>query len=244
MTSDPLQAAPSPAPPVLTAARARAALALGLVGALGEELLAALVASSDYHTVHVGVARAITSAATRFRPWQIGYGTPVADDAYVCITGQETFVPSATPIRRFNELEVLAAAQMARDAGARRLVLVAPLAALLQLGAATRTLSSNDEIALVEMGFEQLLIVRPTAADDTRRLPGWLQNLARLAGRTLADLMLPSYARALSARAAARAIVEAARTAQPGVTVLGAKELAQIVQSRLPELAPKKRRLR
>ncbi len=168
----------------------------------------------------------------------------MVDDAYVCITGPETFVPSASPIRRFSEVEVLAAAQMARHAGARRLVLVAPLAALLQLGAATRTLSSNDEIALVEMGFEQLLIVRPTAADDTRRLPGWLPNLARLAGRTLADLMLPSYARALSARAAARAIVEAASTARPGVTVLGARELAQIVQSRWPELAPKKRRLR
>ena len=33
-------------------------------------------------------------------------------------------------------------------------------------------------------------------------------------------------------------------TAGPGVTVLGARELAAIVRQRLPELAPKKRRLR
>lgn len=238
------RAAGAPNHRTASATPTRSALALGLVGSLGEELLAVLVAASEYRAVHVGVTQMIGSAAQRFRPWLVGHGTPVVDDAFIAVTGEETFVPMASPIRRYGEAELLDAARVARDAGATTLVVVAPLSALLQMGDATRTLASIDEIALVKLGFVRLVFVRPTLADDPRRLPSLLRNLARTVGRTLADLMLPSYARALSARAAARAIVEGLRSAGPGVTVLGAKELAAIVQQRLPELAPKKRRLR
>lgn len=222
----------------------RSALALGLVGGLGEELLAALMAATEYRAVFVGVTHMIGSASPRFRPWLVGRGTPVVDDAFVGVTGEETFVPSASPIRRYGEGDVLEAARAARDAGARTLVLVAPLPALLQMGEATRTLASVDDVALVGMGFERLLIVRPTAADDPRRAPNVMVSVVRATGRALADLMLPSYARALSARAAAQAIVEAVRQASPGVTVLGAKELSAIVKARTPKLLARRPKLR
>jgi len=221
----------------------RSALALGLVGGLGEELLAALMSAGEYRAVHVGVTQMIGSATPRFRPWLVGNGVLVVDEAFIGVTGEETFVPQASPIRRVGETEVLEAARIARDAGATTLVLVAPLPALLQMGEATRTLSSLDEVALVAMGFTRIVFIRPTAADDTRRLP-MILGLVRTVGRTLADLMLPAYTKALSARAAAQAILEAVRGAGPGVTVLGAKELAAIVQAKMPQLAPKPRKLR
>jgi len=221
----------------------RSALALGLVGGLGEELLAALMAAPEYRAVHVGVTRTIGSAASKFRPWLVGQSIVLADDAFVGATGDETFVPSVTPIRRYREHEVLDAARLARGSGATTLVLVAPLPALLQMGEATRTLASIDEVALVAMGFTRLVFVRPTAADDTRRLPMPLA-LARTIGRTLADIMLPSYTKTLSARTAAAAIIEAVRAAKPGVTVVGAKELAAIVQAKMPKQAPRQPRLR
>ncbi len=222
----------------------RSALALGLVGSLGEELLARLVSASEYRAVHVGVTQMIGTATSRFRPWQIGHGALIVDDAFIAVTGEETFVPKASPIRRYGEAEVLAAARIARDAGARTLALIAPLPALLQMGEATRTLASLDEIALIDLGFERLIFIRPTAADDSRRLPSLILNLVRAAGRAMADLMLPSYARALSAQTAAQAILYAVRAAGPGVTVLGAKELAAIVQAKMPKQAPKQARLR
>ena len=89
-----------------------------------------------------------------------------------------------------------------------------------------------------------MLIVRPTAADDTRPAGRWLARLVRAAGRALADIMLPTYARALSAKTAARAILEAARNPRPGVTVLGARDLLAIVEAKWPDLAPKRRKLR
>lgn len=203
-----------------------------------------LVSAGEYRAVHVGVNHAMSSASMRFRPWLVGHGTPVVDDAFIGVTGEETFVPKASPLKCCGEADVLETARIARDAGARTLVLVAPLPALLQMGEATRTLTSVDEIALVNLGFERLVIIRPTAADDPRRLPGLLLNLVRAAGRAMADLMLPSYTKALSARTAAQAILAAVRSAGPGVTVLGAKELSAIVQSKWPRLGPKKPRLR
>jgi hypothetical protein len=68
--------------------------------------------------------------------------------------------------------------------------------------------------------------------------------LVRTVGRTLADIMLPAYTKALSARTAAAAIVEAVRAAQPGVTVVGARELAAIVQAKMPRQAPRQPKLR
>jgi hypothetical protein len=226
---------------IAASAPTRSALALGLVGSLGEELLALLVGAGEYRAVHVGVTQMIGTAASRFRPWLVGYGTPVVDDAFIGISGEETFVPKASPIRRYGEADLLDAAGVARNAGATTLAVIAPLPALLQMGEATRLLSSVDEVALVEMGFERLIFVRPTADDDPRRPPNLALSLLRSAGRALADIMLPSYTRALSARAAARAILEAVRSARPGGTVLGAKELTAIVQARLPGLAKKRR---
>ena len=239
--SNQAQVALAPEPRNAVSAPTRSALALGLVGSLGEELLAALVSASEYRAVHVGVTQMIGTAAHRFRPWLVGHGTPAVDDAFIGVTGEETFVPKASPIRRYRETDLLGAARIAREAGATTLVVIAPLPALLQMGEATRLLSSTDEVALVELGFERLIFVRPTAADDLRRSSNVLRNLVRGAGRAMADLMLPPYTKALSARSASRAIVEAMRSAKPGVTVLGAKELAAIVQARFPALAKKRR---
>lgn len=223
---------------------ARTALALGLVGALGEELLAQLVASSDYRLVHVGVTQPIASAAARFHPWVVGQGVVLADAAYVCLAGPETFVPAGSPLRAFATGELLEAARIARDCGARRLVVVAPLDALLQMSATAAAIASADEIELARMGFDSVLIVRPTAADDACSAGPWIARLVRAAGRTLADIMLPAYARTLSAKTAACAIVEAARTARLGVTVLGARDLLAIVEAKWPRLAPKRPKLR
>jgi hypothetical protein len=84
------------------------------------------------------------------------------------------------------------------------------------------------------MGFETVLIVRPTAADDHLSAGGGLGALVRAAARAVADIVLPTFARPLSAQAAAQAIVAAARQAPAGVTVLGARELARLAGARRP----------
>ncbi len=230
-----------------TAARpapTRSALALGFAGALGEELLSLLLGSGEYRQVHVGVTQPIGSATARFAPWVVGHGTPLVDDAWICLTGDETFVPKATPIRRFGEDELLAAAQIARDAGAQRLAVVAPLAALMQIGSGASHIGSQAELDLAGMGFERLVIVRPTAADAQDLKGPLVARIVRMMARAMGDIMLPRYAQHLSPRTAALAIMEGVRSASNGVTVLGARELLALIEARLPGLAPKKPRLR
>ena len=245
MAADPLHAALARPPgPSQIPSAPRVALALGMAGALGEELLALLISSNAYRQVVVGVTQPMGSATARFSPWVVGQGLPVVDEAWICLTGGETFVPAASPIRRVAADGLLEAARDARSCGARRLVVVSPLAALLQMNAAAQAASSADEIALVELGFEQLVIVRPTAADRDAAGASLPERLVRSAARAVADIMLPQYARALSAKSAARAIVEAVGGAPTGVTVLGARELLTLIQRRLPQLKPKASRLR
>jgi len=223
--------------------RPRSALALGMVGALGEEILAGLVGSSRYATVHVAVEQWIGSAAARFKPWIPGQGVVVADDAYICITGPETFVPTASPMQRVGPADVARAARTARDCGATRLVLVSPLPALLQMNAASHTLSSAAEVEIAEMGFETLLVIRPTV-DAAQASGGWLPGLIRTFTRMVLEIMLPQRLQALRARTAATAILHAVERAGPGIHVLGAAELTAIVEETMPGALPRKVRVR
>jgi hypothetical protein len=225
-------------------APARVALALGLAGALGEELLAALVASPRYRLVQVALKQMITSAASKYRPWVPGTSIIAADEAFLCITGSETHVPAASPVQTYDAAQLLAAAALARSAGVRKLVVVAPLAALLQLNAAAHTVSSEQELALVDMRFASLLIVRPTQEDAAAAGGPWLGRTVAAMGRAVLDIKLPSQVQALRPRTAALAILTAAERAGDGVSVIGARELAAIVAETLPELAPKRLRLR
>ena len=202
------------------------------------------MASSRYRLVYVALKQAITSAAAKYRPWVIG--TPVirADDAYLCVTGPDAMLPRAARVQPIDADHVIESARIAREAGVRRLVLVAPLSALLQMNAASHTVSSEHELELVEMKFESLLIVRPTQDELAEGSGPWISRTVRSLGRTVLDIMLPAGVQALRPRTAALAILTAAGRAGPGVQVIGARDLLAIVEETLPALAPKRPRLR
>jgi hypothetical protein len=211
-----------------------------MVGALGDELLAALLASSSYREIHVAVAQPIGSTTARFVPWPPQSAFPAVDAAFLCITGADAFVPRDSVMTPLAATDVPALAKAARAAGVKQLVLVSPLAALLQLGAAAQAISDLTEMELVQLDFESLLIIRPTAADFVRG-PGGLRGIFRWAGRAVLEIMLPSSLRFLSARIAARAIAAAADSAKSGVTVLGARDLSAIVEHMFPTEKRKRR---
>ncbi|HQR20587.1 MAG TPA: hypothetical protein PLE54_09785 [Burkholderiaceae bacterium] len=234
----------APAPPGARDGESRAALALGMAGALGEELMAALVASPDYRLVHVGLKRMIASATAKYRPWLIGSSVIAADDAYVCLTGPDTFVPQASPVAVFDAAHLVDAARIAQGAGARRLVVISPLSALLQMNAASHTISSEQELAIVQMEFETLVIVRPTQAEIAEASGPWLGRAVHSASRMVLDIMLPAQVQALRPRTAALAMLTAIGRLPAGVHVIGARELLAVVEETMPGSAPKRPRLR
>jgi hypothetical protein len=217
----------------------RAALALGLVGSLGEELLAALVGSPRYRLVHVQVRQPMASAARKFRPWVAGTAIIAVDDAFVCLSDAALPPPEHSPLVPYAAAQIAAAAELARDAGARRLVVVAPLAALLQMNAAMQIVSSEQELALVDMHFETLLIVRPTRDDTAAGTGSWLQRTVGAMGRAVLEIMLPAQVQALQPKTAAAAILTALDRTSPGVSVLGARQLAALVAESQPAASPR-----
>jgi hypothetical protein len=222
----------------------RAALALGTTGALGEELLAALVASPDYRVVHVAMKKMIASSTPKYRAWQVGSSLIDADDAYLCVTGPETLAPRGSPLVIFDAAHVLEGARLAQEAGVRRLVLVAPLSALLQMNATSHALSSESELVLLDMRFETLVIVRPTRDDASDEGGAWLGRTVRAFGKMALDIMLPTHVQALRPQTAALAILTAVQRCPPGVHVISARELLDIVAESMPALLPKRPRLR
>jgi hypothetical protein len=222
----------------------RIALALGMTGALGEELLAALVGSPNYRLVHVAVTQTIVSAASKFHPWVVGSSPVEADDAFVCVSDDAVPIAPTSPLQRVGNDQLLAAAQAARDAGARRLIVIAPLSALLQLNAASHSVSSEQELALVEMRFETLIIVRPTREEIEDSRAPWLQRTVSSLGRSVLEIMLPAQVQALRPKTAALAILTAVERMPTGVHVIGARELTDIVAETMPDLLPGRPRLR
>jgi hypothetical protein len=215
-----------------------------MTGALGEELLAALIGSPRYQLVHVAVTQTIVSAASKFHPWVVGSVPVTADDAFVCVTDNSVPLAPTSPLRSVGNDQLLAAAQAARDVGAHRLVIIAPLSALLQLNAASHTVSSEQELALVEMRFETLVIVRPTRDEIEDSRAPWLQRTVTSLGRSVLEIMLPAQVQALRPKTAVLAILAAVERMPPGVHVIGARELTDIVAETMPALLPRRPRLR
>lgn len=220
------------------------ALALGMAGALGEELLAALVASPRYRLVLVALKRPVASGTARYRPWLIGSSVIAADDAYLCLTGPDSLIPRTSPVQAFDAAHLIDAARIAQDAGVRRLIVISPLSALLQMNAASHTVSSEHELELVQMKFETLVVVRPTETELAESSGPWVGRTVRSLGRMVLEIMLPAQVQALQPRTAARAILTAVERQPAGVHVIGARELLAVVEETLPELLPKRPRLR
>lgn len=243
MTTDTEAPSPSPAP-ISPPATPRVVLALGVAGALGEELLAALIASPGCRMVYVALKQSIGSASAKYRPWVPGSTTIVADDAFVCVTDADTYVSKASPVCMVGSDGLLDAARLARDAGVRRLVVVAPLSALLQLDSASHAISSEQEMALVDMRFATLVIVHPTRGAQAAGAGPWIGRVVHAMARSVLEIMLPSQVQALHPRTAALAILAAVDRLPPGVHVIGARELQAVVEETMPALAPRRPRLR
>lgn len=225
-------------------ARLPDAILIGAAGSLGEALMNRLLASPDYARIHVGVDRPMPSTSERFAALPLGSDAPwpAARDVFLCETPPEAPVRDDAPIRPLAPSGLLAAARSARAAGSSRLVLVAPLGALLQLSSAARTLGQAEEVELLELGFETVLIVRPTRQDVGGVAGGVLHGLVRAAGRALLHIMLPAAVQPMRASTVAAAILIAVARTPPGVTVISAREITAIVAETDPSAGARRRR--
>jgi len=209
---------------------ARSAFIVGNVGKLGAELLGLLLESTQYSRVAVGVRKPIRVVVPKLETVTMP-GSPawVPDDVYLCIEPEShSFWKLATPYAALTSRLAAEAALALRARGARRVAVLTPLEALLQLGA-TPAIHDADELAIVNAGYERVVVLRPVADGAASRSGGMLQSAGEGVVRVLASYMTPRSLQPVRRRHAAQAAVDSLCTLADGVHVIGAAQLRELV---------------
>lgn len=216
----------------------RSALAIGTVGRTGEALINSLLAHPDYATVHVAVEAPLRSTLPRLRPWRIdpdalarpgdpaGCALPPVDDVYCYIDGSRSYYGRDRAYVPASAGQVPELARLAAAAGARRFILVSPLAAFLQLAAPAGGALHLREIDLIRLGFETLAILRPTTTGGGGR-GNLLERLVARGASAMLDILMPQGLQPLSPHRIAQAALTAAALG-PGVHLIGGDRIAAL----------------
>lgn len=202
----------------------RAALA-GATGLVGGALLGRLLEDPELSLVVASTRRPLPAHPKLHNPplegdWEL----PSVDEAYCALGTTRRDAGSAAAFRAV-DLELVATfARAARAAGARRFGLVSALGAdASSLFLYPRT-KGEAESACAALGFERLVIARPSLLLGERRESRPAERAAIAVSRALAPI-LPARWRAVSAERVAAALLAASRDAAPGLVVLESEAL-------------------
>jgi hypothetical protein len=227
------------AQPIPVAAAPRGAFVIGNTGKLGDELLNVLLESPAYGRVAVGVRKSMRSHVAKLEPLPVpkdraGWNPAaqlqwVPEDLYLCIE------PAASSFWKIDKPYVPVtsawAAELAlalRAAGARRVVVITPLEAILQIGTAP-AIQSEDEMRIVAAGFERVLLLRPSEEGRAEAASGFFPAVGGLVTRTLGSYLTPRSVQPVRVRRAAELAVATLATMAGGVQVVGAARLRELV---------------
>lgn len=211
------------------------ALVAGAVGRLGEAILNAVIARGGYRQV-LALAQASRDGelpSMSFGMDRLSLATtvslPAIDDVFILVgdpadAHSRSFHGRDMPFLQVHRANLAAVSQAAAAAGARRVVLVSPLPAWQQVGRFHRALGDETELAISQMSFERLLILRPTRQGGPQAA-GWLQRVVSVY-MSIQLLMLPRSIPQLTSEQVARAMLRALEAGGDAVSVLDAEGLA------------------
>lgn len=209
----------------------RRLLVAGATGRLGEALLNDALARGGYDEV-VALAEVDATMSFGIRGLALAprHALPPLDAVLVAQTdrdapGARSFHGRDAPFVQVEPALMPAIAEAAARAGARTLVLVHPLPAWQQLSGLHRGLAGEAELAIAQLPFESVTVLRPLAQGGPVA-GGWVQRVVHVY-LSLQLLMLPRSLPTLTSTQVARAAVDALRAASGGVQVLGAAQLGE-----------------
>ena len=224
--------APATRAPARGPARGRVALVAGAVGRRGEALLNRLLASGDYAEV-VALAQAPMSPGLRGLRAASAAELPPLDDVFLVLSDSgdasaRSYYGRDGAFVALDESNCLQVAREAAGRGARRLVLISPMPAWQQVGHFHRGLANDTELAVSQLPFESLVVLRPVR-EGGRRGGGLLERF--VAGYlSLQLLMLPKSIEVMTSERLARCALEAMRRARDGLEVHAADTIGRLLE--------------
>ena len=203
------------------------ALVAGATGLVGQAILALLLADKRYATVHIVGRRAPdvqhpklqVHISTSLTSW----ACPAVDDVFIALGTTIKVAGSKAAFKAIDFDAVVAIARTAKAAGASRLAVVSAMGASPQSGVFYNQVKGEMEAAVNALGFETLVIARPSllAGDrDVLKQPERVAEKLSLVAFKLLRPLIPANYRSINASSVAEAMVRTLQTAGSGQHVL------------------------
>lgn len=208
-------------------ANAPRVLVAGATGLVGREVLAALLADKAGPNVLTVGRRMLPLQHPRLQQQVVDFASlpalPPLDAAYIALGTTIKVAGSQEAFRAIDHDAVLAVARAARAAGARHLAVVSAMGADPASSIFYSRVKGEVEVALRGMGFDSLVIVRPSMLAGNRAALDQPQRAGERAALVVTRLLrplIPANYRSVQAIDVAHAMLRALRTGKPGVQVL------------------------
>ncbi|MGA2550735.1 MAG: nucleoside-diphosphate sugar epimerase [Burkholderiaceae bacterium] len=216
---------------------ARRALVVGATGLVGRALVGELALDRAYSAIHVIVRRQGIAFGPKVQVHIAQFEAlaqfpfPAVDDVYCCLGTTIRDAGSRQAFRTVDYQFVLESAKRARQANARRFALVSALGANPDSPVFYNRVKGEAERDVRALGFESLVIARPSLLLGDRKKLGQRQRfMETLAMGTLSPLaaFLPRRYRPIPAAVVAHALIITMQSATSPVTIMESEALQAI----------------
>ena len=217
-------------------AKANASVLLaGSSGLIGRELSQLLLAQSPAPTLHLLVRRKPPDADAKARWRVVDFGAlpklPAAQAAYCCLGTTIKQAGSQAAFRAVDHEAVLAFANAAQAAGVKHFAVVSALGANPSSTTFYNRVKGEMEAALARVGFDSVVIARPSLLSGNRAALGQPQRSGeRIALWLSAPIsgLIPKSLRPIKAQTVALGMLRALQQQRPGVRVVESAELQDL----------------
>lgn len=215
----------------------RSLLLAGASGLIGTELSRQALLLPGLQALHAVVRRTPAGAANdpRLHWLPVDFsrlGVLPEADAAACALGTTIKVAGSQAAFRAVDFDaVLAFAKAARAAGVRRFAVVSALGADARSRNFYSRVKGDAEAALAELGFDSLVIARPSLLLGDRAALGQPERRGELIGQAITRHiggLIPAAWRPIEGAVVARALVRALAEGRPGTRLVASAELQQL----------------
>ena len=208
----------------------RVALVAGATGLVGREVLAVLLADKTYSQVICVGRRALPLQHPKLVQHTVDFkaaapfaALPHVDDGFIALGTTIKVAGSQAAFKAIDFEAVVAVAQAARAQGATKLGVVSAMGADPKSAIFYNRVKGEMEQALGKMGFQTLVIARPSMLAGNREAldqpPRTGERIALLATRWLSPI-IPNNYRSIDAGDVAKALLKTVKRGQPGIHTL------------------------
>ena len=211
---------------------------VGASGLIGRQLVSQL-SQADQPVIALS-RRSVDGLASKVQQQNIDFSAPwqhwnlPAFDTLFCALGTTIKVAGSKAAFRAGDFDyVVNTARAARAVGASRMAVVSSLGASATSSVFYNRTKGEMEQALIEIGFEHLVIVRPSLLDGNRSALGQSARPGEALGIALSRAFafaIPKKYRCVPASAAARSMISTIKISKKSVVIIESNEISTSIK--------------